>query len=399
MTQVVIVGAGPAGLTLAMLLAQRGITVKLIEASRTFGRIFRGEALMPSGLAAIAQMGLAPAIDRIPHRALDAWEFYIERRPIFRVEEPMELGGKPCTLISQPAFLEAVLEAASAHKNFQSIQGTAVRELLWQDHRVSGVKLSDGREIAADLVIGADGRNSIVRQQADLSLVQAPQNFDILWFKLASSPKFAAENVFYSMLCGRDGFGVFQSSEGNLQVGWSLHHDDPIEWQQIDWSQKLAAAAPDWLAAHFRQQQGEIDRPLLLSIVVGLCPQWHKPGLLLLGDAVHPMSPIRAQGINMALRDALVAADRLVPLLQQQRNLAAIDAVLPLIQVEREPEIVQIQRLQQAEVAQGELMRNHALLRYGVSRLAPVVGKLVKRSWLDRQLQLRQGFANVCLTV
>jgi 2-polyprenyl-6-methoxyphenol hydroxylase-like FAD-dependent oxidoreductase len=114
---------------------------------------------------AIDRMGLTPVISQIPHRALDAWEFYIERRPIFRVEEPMAPGGKPCTLISQPAFLEAVLAAASAHKNFELLQGTPVRELLWQDHRVSGVKLSDGREIAADLVVGADGRNSIVRQQ------------------------------------------------------------------------------------------------------------------------------------------------------------------------------------------------------------------------------------------
>lgn len=399
MTQVVIVGAGPAGLTLAMLLAQRGISVKLIEASRTFRRIFRGEALMPSGLEAIDQMGLTDMVAKIPHRSLDAWEFYIEQRPIFRVEEPMELGGKPCTLISQPAFLAAVIDTANESKNFESIQGTAVRELLWQADRVSGVKLSDGREIAADLVIGADGRNSIVRQQADLSLQQAPQSFDILWFKLATSPKFAAENVFYSMLCGRDGFGVFQGSEGNLQVGWSLHQDDPVEWQQIDWAPKLAAAAPDWLATHFQQQQGAIDRPLLLSIVVGRCPRWYQPGLLLLGDAVHPMSPIRAQGINMALRDVVVAANHLVPILQQQTDLAAIDAALPLIQAEREPEIIQIQQLQQAEVAQGELMRNHPLLRYGVSRLAPLLRSRIRQSWLDRQLQLRQGFARVCLKV
>jgi 2-polyprenyl-6-methoxyphenol hydroxylase-like FAD-dependent oxidoreductase len=398
MTQVVIVGAGPAGSTLALLLAQRGIAVKLVEASRTFRRIFRGEALMPSGLDAIEQMGLSDLVTKIPHRSLDAWEFYIEKRPIFRVEEPMEPGGKPCTLISQPDFLAAVLDLADRSPNFESFQGSAVRELLWQDNRVMGVKLNDGTEIAADLVIGADGRNSIVRQQADLELVESPQKFDILWFKLATSPKFAAENVFYSILGGRDGFGVFQGSEGNLQVGWSLHPDDPIAWQQIDWSQKLAAAAPDWLAAHFRQQQGAIDRPLLLSVVVGRCPLWHKPGLLLVGDAVHPMSPIRAQGINMALRDAIVAANQLVPVLQQG-DLAEIDAVLPLIQAEREPEIIHIQQLQQAEIAQGELMRNYPLLRFGVSRFAPLLRKRIRQSWIDRQLQLRQGLTRVMLKV
>ena len=357
MTQVVIIGAGPTGLTLAMLLAQRGINVKLIEASGSFRRIFRGEALMPSGLEAIDCMGLADLVGKIPHRAIAAWEFWIENRSIFRVDEPMEAGGKPCTLISQPAFLEVVLERATECENFEFIPGTAVRDLLWQDRRVAGVRLGDGREIAADLVIGADGRNSIVRQQAKLDLEQAPQSFDILWFKLPTSSDSSSENVFYSVLRGQDAFGVFQGSEGDLQVGWSLHHDHPTspregsanDWQKIDWAKQLAAAAPDWLAAHFRAHKDALKRPLLLSIVVGRCPQWHRPGLLLLGDAAHPMSPIRAQGINMGLRDAIVATNQLVPVLQQSTNLAAIDTALAQIQAEREPEIIEIQRLQQAE--------------------------------------------------
>jgi 2-polyprenyl-6-methoxyphenol hydroxylase-like FAD-dependent oxidoreductase len=399
MTQVVIIGAGPMGLTLALLLVKRGIDVKVIEASRSFRRIFRGEGLMPSGLEAIAQMGRSGVVERISHRALDAWEFYIENRLIFQVDEPMESSGPPCTLISQPAFLEAVLEQVSEYANFELIQGTAVQDLQWQENRVSGVELGDGRAISADLVIGADGRNSIVRQRANLSLNQDTQRFDILWFKLPTSPQFAKENIFYAILRDRDGLGAFQSSEGNFQVGWSLHRDNPIDWQQIDWAEKLAATSPDWLATHFRQQKDAIERPLLLSVVVGRCPQWHLPGLLLLGDAAHPMSPIRAQGINMALRDAIVAANHLVPLLQQEPNMTSIDAVLPQIQAEREPEIIQIQKLQQAEVEQGELMRNFPLLRHAVSRLAPILRSLIRQSWLNRQLQMRQGVTQVSLKV
>jgi 2-polyprenyl-6-methoxyphenol hydroxylase-like FAD-dependent oxidoreductase len=121
--------------------------------------------------------------------------------------------------------------------------------------------------------------------------------------------------------------------------------------------------------------------------------------VLLLGDAAHPMSPIRAQGINMALRDAIVATNHLVPVLQQPPNLAAIDAALAQIQAEREPEIIEIQRLQQAEVGQAELMHNYPIVRHAVSRLAPIIGSRIRSSWLDRQLQLRQGFTQVNLMV
>ncbi len=402
MNQVVIIGAGPTGLTLAMLLAQRGIAVKLIEASRSFRRTFRGEALMPSGLDAIFQMGLADLVAGIPHCALDAWEFIIERRPIFRVDEPLETGGKACTLISQPALLEQVLAKANDCPSFEFIQGSAVKDLLWQDGRIAGVTLGDHREIAADLVIGADGRNSIVRQKANLSLQEEATSFNILWFKLASSPRFEAENVFYSIVCGDDAFGLFRSSEGNLQIGWSLHGNSANSWQQIDWVERIAAASPDWLAAHIRSQSDSIERPVLLSVTVGRCPQWYAPGLLLLGDAAHPMSPIRAQGINMALRDAIIATNYLAPALQKNSSLAEIDALLPQIQAEREPEIIQIQKLQRAEIAQAELLRNYPLIRHGVSRLAstiPSISNRIRQSWVDRQFQLRRGFANVCLKV
>jgi 2-polyprenyl-6-methoxyphenol hydroxylase-like FAD-dependent oxidoreductase len=402
MSQIVIIGAGPTGLTLAMLLAQRGIAVKLIEISRSFRRTFRGEALMPSGLEAIEQMGLSDLVQAIPHCALDAWEFIIEGRSIFRVNEPLEPQGAPCTLISQPAFLESVLSEASKYPNFEFIAGSAVRDLLWQDGRVAGVMLGDDRKISADLVIGADGRNSIVRQQANLSLQQASTSFDILWFKLPSSPQFEAENVFYSIVSGNDAFGVFRSSEGNLQIGLSLHGDSANNWQQTNWIEQIANASPDWLAAHLHSQAAAIERPVLLSVTVGLCPRWDAPGVLLLGDAAHPMSPIRAQGINMALRDAIVATNHLVPLFKQNPHLAEIDALLPQIQAEREPEIIQIQKLQRAEIAQAELLRNYPPLRHAVSRLAPLIPLLrhrIRHSWIDRQFQLRRGFAEIRLKV
>lgn len=399
MTQVVIVGAGPAGATLALILVQRGIAVKLVEASRTFGRVFRGEGLMPSGLDALKQMGLSSLLERIPHRALDAWEFTVENRFLFRVDEPIESGGQPCTLVSQPALLQALIDEASVYANFEFVQGNTVQDLLWSDRRVVGVKLGDGRELAATLVIGADGRNSTVRQRANLSLEQQSHNFDILWFKLADSPKFESENVFYSILQDRHAFGLFRSSEGNLQIGWALHQDDSSDWKQINWAEMLASSSPPWLAEHIRTHAETIERPVLLSVVVGRCPSWWTSGLLLLGDAAHPMSPIRAQGINMALRDVIVAANNLVPLLQEGVADTAIDAVLPKIQAERSPEIIRVQQLQSQEAAQAELLGKSALLRWGASQLAPLIRQPIRQSWLHRQRQLRQGVTPIKLTV
>jgi 2-polyprenyl-6-methoxyphenol hydroxylase-like FAD-dependent oxidoreductase len=390
MAQVIIVGAGPAGATLALLLVKRDIRVTLIEAARNFRRTFRGEGLMPSGLNALEQMELLPMLQRIPHQALDAWEFIINKRSLFRVDEPIEPDGKPCTLVSQPAFLEALIDTASHYPNFEFIQGTAVQDLLWNQQRVVGVKLSDGRNLEADLVIGTDGRNSIVRQRAHLPLEQKSHSFDILWFKLADSPHFKSENVFYSILSDRYAFGLFRSSEGNLHLGWTLSKNFPQDWKQVDnWADIFASASPSWLAEHFRTFADTIERPVLLSVIVGRCPRWYHPGVLLLGDAAHPMSPIRAQGINMALRDAIAAANHLVPCLSQDAT--AVDAVLPQIQSQREPEIVKAQQLQSQEAAQAELLEKSAILRWGVSFLAPLISTPIKLSWLHRQRELRQG--------
>lgn len=399
MAQAVIVGAGPTGAALALLLAQRGITVKLIEASRTFRRVFRGEGLMPSGLDALEQMGLSSVLERIPHRPLDAWEFLINNQFLFRVDEPMEPGGKPCTLVSQPALLEALINEASTYSSFEFVQSTPVQDLLWNEQRVSGVKLSDNRDLAADLVVGADGRNSMVRHRANLPLEQQSQNFNILWFKLVDCPRFESENVFYSILHGRHAFGLFRSSEGYLQVGWILHEDDPINWKQVNWTEMLASASPPWLAKHCRTHAQTVKQPVLLSVVVGCCPRWYTPGLILLGDAAHPMSPIRAQGINVALRDVIVAANHLVPLLREEAGHEVIDAALPRIQAERESEIVRAQQLQGEEAAQAEQLHNSALLRWGASQLAPLLRGSVRRSWLARQRQLRQGLTPIQLTV
>lgn len=399
MAKVVIVGAGPTGAALALLLVQRGIDVTLVEAARSFRRTFRGEGLMPSGLTALDQMGLLGLIETVPHQALTAWEYILEGRRMFQAPEPFQANTLACTLVSQPTLLEALVEKAQQHPSFEWIPGTAVKALLHEEHRISGVQLGDGRTLEADLVIGADGRNSLVRQQANLEMEPLSHSIDLLWFKLADSSCLPPENIFYAIVHGRQTMGLFRSAEGSLQLAWALYDENPTDWKNTDWPKKIAAASPTWLAQHLQKHAQDLERPLLLSVVVGRCPQWSVPGLLILGDAAHPMSPIRAQGINMALRDVIVAANHLVPLLQDAVNIEILDQVLPQIQTEREPEIIRAQTLQHEELAQGDRLRHSPFLRTLVKSTLPFSSPIIRASWLRRQQQLRQGVTEVRLQV
>lgn len=410
--QVIIVGAGPAGAVLALMLVRKGIKVKLIEASRDFKRQFRGEGLMPSGLDALEQMNLLSLLLNIPHQTIDRWEFLLSHRNLFSVNEPLEPEGRKCTVVSQPHLLEMIIQEAATYPQFDFFQGEAVQDLLATENslsnlsgssvnnRVRGVKLSSGKEITADLVIAADGRNSILRQKAGINLTKLQNNVDILWFKLDAGKLSASSNTFYSIIQGKDAFGLFRASSGQLHIGWGLHADDNYNWKTVNWAEKLAATSPPWLAEHILNHQASLTPPLLLSVVIGRCDRWSIPGLLLLGDAAHPMSPIRAQGINMAFRDAIVAANHLVPIFGNSAvHLSQIDAVLPLIQKEREPEITRIQQLQAQEMGQAELLHNSALVRWGAKTFAAILRPGIKYSWLRKQKQMRQGVTKVTLDI
>jgi 2-polyprenyl-6-methoxyphenol hydroxylase-like FAD-dependent oxidoreductase len=139
--------------------------------------------------------------------------------------------------------------------------------------------------------------------------------------------------------------------------------------------------------------------------MVGRCPHWHAPGLLLLGDAAHPMSPIRAQGINMALRDAVVAANHLVPALRAGGAAADLDAAAQAIQREREPEIAKAQTLQYRDARGQRWARERPWLLKPMLALAPwllrskAMQRLVQTSWRRQQRPLRMGFSEVRLRV
>jgi len=399
--RVLIVGAGPAGAGLALALAHRGQGhVELVEAApEALGR-FRGEGLMPSGLEALERLEAWPLPDAVPHRPLSGWSFQLEGRPLFDVAEPFG-AGPACHLIDQPSLLQHLLTRAEA-AGCRLHLGQAVVALVRDRGRVSGVELADGRRLEADLVVACDGRSSTLRRLAGLPLEEEADPLRVLWFRLKgpATEAIAAElgGRFVTVIGGGDSWGLFASTRGGLQLGWleSVTESgaggapappaNPRAWRE-----RWASVAPPALASRLRQlEDGDAEGPLRLTVKVGLAPCWHAPGLLLLGDAAHPMSPLRAQGLNMALRDAVVAGGCLGPALATA-DAAALDAAAASVTAARLSEIRAVQADQRREAERAELLRSQGWLRALLSALAPWAGPVIAHRWVREQDRLRQG--------
>ena len=399
---VVIVGAGPAGAATSLLLARAGIEVTLVEREAGFDRVFRGEALMPSGVDALFQMGLGGVLDEVGGRRLEGWEIFIEGEPIFRVPEPLAaLGERAVRIVPQPALLERLVAEAARHPGFRFLPSTGVRDLLRDGERVSGVAVTDARgsrEIAADLVIACDGRASMVRARAGLELERLPGHYDVLWFKLPAPDSLRARCTFMMFASRAHQAACYTSWDGRLQLALVLAKGGYRERRDADWAGELAQALPPWLGEHVLSVRGEVEGPVVLDVIVGRCRRWSTPGVLAIGDAAHPMAPIRAQGINVALRDAIVVANRLGAAERAGGGAAAIDAAAVAVQREREPEIVRAQTLQQRD-SRGWNSRFTPQLLWLARTLGKRVGSKpwAQRAWLEQQRDLRFGSTVVTL--
>jgi len=404
--RIAVVGAGPAGAAVSLLLARNGVEVVLLERETDFQRVFRGEGLMPLGLEVLHQMGFREKLRELPGQPIDAWSIHLDRIRILHIVEPSrELGDLGLRIVSQPALLEALIGEARRHPSFRFEAGVTVRDLLRRGDRVSGLRVSRSAGegwLEADLVIGADGRSSLVRKRAGLELQLLNESYDVLWFKTAPPPDLAGQNPIQIFASGARVALAYTSWDGRWQIAWLLPKGGWLHARKRDWLAECAALMPAPLDAHLLSQRAALEGPSLLDVVVGRCRSWHAPGMLLLGDAAHPMSPIRAQGINLALRDAVVAANHLVPAI---RAGAGVDAAVAAIQREREREVVGAQRLQYREARGQRWARERPWLMRPLLALVPwltrseAIQGLIRRSWLRQQRPLRMGISEVRLAV
>ena len=349
MGHVVIVGAGPAGASLAYLLSRRGVEVTLLERQTKFEREFRGEVLMPSGSVALHEMGLGEALADLPSEPQRSVSLYMNGELVFSEE----VGGglfdsHPARAVSQPHLLEMLVARSAESPRFHFQSGVSVKELLFEGDRVVGVRArsSDGeKRIASDLVVGADGRASAVRKHGDFRAASVSPPLDIVWCKLPCPNGWAGARAYM----GRGHFLVgYRSWDGMLQLGWAIRKGSfgALKSRGIDgWLQEMAAHVSQDLAVHIRDYGHCAKRPFLLDSVSDCVESWSVPGALLIGDAAHTMSPVGGQGVNIALRDAITAANHLVPVLSSIRPNGLCRA-LSAIEEERMPEVAKIQRLQ-----------------------------------------------------
>lgn len=304
-------GAGPAGAVLALLLARQGIPVTLLEAHEDFERHFRGDTIHPSVLHLMDEIGLADRLLQLRHSRVHTARFSMSDGPIVLADFRRIEDKFPYIMITpQAEFLEFITNEAKRYPSFQLLMGANAQELIEEEGGVLGVSFRSGddrKEIRAALTVGADGRSSRIRRLAGFEPIKTSPPMDVLWFRI---PRESSDPDGILAYFGRGHGLVLLDRLTEWQVGFIILKGSysQIRAAGLEALRKTISE----LLTEFPDRINHLQdwkQVAVLSVESSRVPTWYKPGLLLIGDAAHVMSPVGGVGINYAIQDAVVAAN------------------------------------------------------------------------------------------
>jgi 2-polyprenyl-6-methoxyphenol hydroxylase-like FAD-dependent oxidoreductase len=334
-TRCCIAGGGPAGMMLGFLLARAGIGVTVLEKHKDFLRDFRGDTIHPSTLELMHELGLLDEFLKLPHSTAPTLKGrYGDLELTIADFRHLPTRCKYIALMPQWDFLNFLADHGRRYHGFRLLMQAEVTDLIEQGGRVVGVRAKSPKgdlDIKASLVVGCDGRHSTVREKARLEVEELGAPMDVLWFRL-SRPADDPDETMGIFLPGR----IFVMINRNDY--WQCAYVIPKGSVEEVHRKGLEAfrAAIEQAVPVFKGRTGEIkdwDQVKLLTVAVDRLKRWHRDGLLCIGDAAHAMSPIGGVGINLAVQDAVAAANILA---EPLRGGAVGDDVLQKVQDRRE---------------------------------------------------------------
>ena len=310
-TRCAIAGGGPAGMMLGYLLARAGVDVVVLEKHADFLRDFRGDTIHPSTLEVMHELGVLDDFLKRPHQEVRELGGLIgEERVTLADFSHLTTRCKFIALMPQWDFLDFLADEAKHYPGFKLRMLAEVDGLLWDGGRVVGLKakLPDGSlEVRSDLVVGADGRHSTVRDRAGLEVEDLGAPMDVLWMRLSKQPEDGSQTL-GRILPGR--MFVMIDRGDYWQCAYIIRKGgfDEIRRKGLEaFRQSLVEIDP--LLANRVQELASWDDVKLLTVWVDRLRRWYCPGLLCIGDAAHAMSPVGGVGINLAIQDAVAAAN------------------------------------------------------------------------------------------
>jgi 2-polyprenyl-6-methoxyphenol hydroxylase-like FAD-dependent oxidoreductase len=306
-----IAGGGPAGVMLGFLLARAGVKVAVLEKHKDFFRDFRGDTIHPSTLQVMHELGLLDDFLKVHHDEIRQLQVRIGDTEIQMADfSHLPSACKFIALMPQWDFLDFLSAQGKRYPGFSLLMETEATELICEGERVVGLMASgpDGPvEIRADLVVGADGRHSCVRECAGFAVENLGAPMDVLWLRLSRKPDDPGQIGGYVNFGG----GMVTLNRGDYwQCAFLIRKGgyDQVEARGIEAFRAEIVRIVPWLADRVGELKDWKDISLL-TVAVDRLTRWWRPGLLCIGDAAHAMSPIGGVGVNLAVQDAIAAAN------------------------------------------------------------------------------------------